>query len=97
MWLGPLHELVVIGGSDEAASRAVLDEIQRTYLPHRVLAYRPTAMPASDMSKHLAPVFTGRTAVDGQPTLYVCENFACQAPRVGAAAIRAALEELKKA
>ena len=26
----------------------------------------------------------GKTAIDGKATLYVCENFACQAPLVGA-------------
>jgi hypothetical protein len=29
----------------------------------------------------------GKSAVDGQPTLYVCQNFACQQPMHGKEAI----------
>jgi uncharacterized protein YyaL (SSP411 family) len=94
MWLGPMQELVLVGGSDESENRAILAEIQRAYLPHCVLAYRgATAGPAND-SPQLAPLFAGRNAIDNQPTLFICQNFACQAPLVGAASIRQAIAAL---
>jgi uncharacterized protein YyaL (SSP411 family) len=93
LWLGPVQELVLLGGADDEANREVLLAIQRAYLPNRVLAYRPTRA-ADPADSPLATLFAGRTAVDGQPTLFICENFTCQAPVVGVEAIRKAIAEL---
>jgi len=102
LWLGPLSELVLIGGKSEPESRAILDEIQRAYLPNCVLAYRPdeAGQPSdrpSATSQHLEPLFSGRKTIDNQPTLYVCQNFTCQQPVVGADAIRATIQRLAAA
>jgi hypothetical protein len=40
--------------------------------------------------EELLPLLEGKTA-QGTVTTYVCENFACQAPLVGAEAVQAAL------
>jgi hypothetical protein len=42
----------------------------------------------------LDEIFEGKESSDGQPVLYVCQNFACQAPAVGLAAIKAGLEAI---
>ena len=97
MWLGPMQELVLIGGQNESEDRQLLDEIRQHYLPNCVLAYRPTAanpQSAIRISQSLEPLFAGRTAIENQPTLYICQNFACQTPVVGSAAIRQALAKL---
>jgi uncharacterized protein YyaL (SSP411 family) len=39
----------------------------------------------------LCPLLQARSALDGQVTLYQCENFSCQQPLVGQAAVRAAI------
>ncbi|MDX1945498.1 MAG: thioredoxin domain-containing protein [Pirellulaceae bacterium] len=99
LWLGPVRELVLIGGADEAHNAAALQTIRQRYLPNVVLAYRPVGgSPKSEVqkSKSLAPLFAGRTAIEGQPTLYICQDFACQAPAVGLESIRAALDGLAK-
>jgi len=88
MWLGPMQELVLIGGRDQEKNEELRGVLQTGYRPNAVIAYRPAA---SGQSPHLESLFAGRTAVNGQPTLYICENFTCQAPIVGAEAIRKAL------
>ena len=100
MWLGPFQEMVLIGGDDETESQAVLANLQRTYLPNRVLAYRGREMPQGAdaprspiRSPLLEPLFAGRSAVDGQPTLFICQNFTCRAPIVGQEAIAAAIQQ----
>ena len=96
MWLGPMLELVLIGGNDAAENAALLEEIQRAYLPNRVLAYRAGELAGGrdSRSTHLETLFASRSAIDHQPTLYICQNFTCQQPVFGAASIRQAIERL---
>jgi uncharacterized protein YyaL (SSP411 family) len=97
MWLGPIQELVLMGGANESANEELITSLRRAYMPNVVLAYRPgdeRACNERGKSALLDPLFEGRSAIDNQPTLYVCENFACQAPAVGVAAIREAVSRL---
>lgn len=87
--LGPTPELVLLGG-DEQATADVLSALRRRYLPNRVLARRPSVQ----QSAALDELFAGKTSSASDPTLYVCENFACQEPAVGREAALAALEKL---
>ena len=50
--------------------------------------------PGVPHSAYLDELFLGKSSSDGQPVLYVCQNFACQAPAVGLATIEARLEKL---
>jgi uncharacterized protein YyaL (SSP411 family) len=84
--LGPTPELVLVGPTRGEAD-AVLSNLRRRYVPNRVLASRPSA--SSAQSEHLSGILAERSAVDNQPTLYICQNFTCQAPLVGPAAIAA--------
>jgi uncharacterized protein YyaL (SSP411 family) len=98
LWLGPMKELVIIGGEDNAANKEAVAVMRRwTYLPNAVRAYRPDERYRKTdvaLSDALAPLFADRSAIDGQPTLYVCENFACQTPVAGMDAIRATIQSL---
>ncbi|TWT88490.1 Glycosyl Hydrolase Family 88 [Pseudobythopirellula maris] len=87
--LGPSRELVLVGGGDDA--KKIAGEIRRRYLPRCVLAMRTGEEYRSPL---LAGAFEGKEAIGGEPTLYVCENHACQAPVAGAEAIRQTLSTL---
>jgi uncharacterized protein len=92
MWLGPMQEWVLIGGPNDGENEAVLAAAQRAYAPNRVLTFRPgskTQGADAPRSPLLEPLFAGRTAIDNQPTMFVCENFTCQSPIIGRAAIEA--------
>ena len=88
---GPTPELVLVGGSDSQRAAAV-SQVWHHFLPNRVLASRPAT--GSTQSPALAAIFEGKDITAVEPTLYVCEDFACQAPVSGAPAIRAAIEKL---
>ena len=93
--LGQTRELVLVYEQDIAELNTVLRELHGRFLPNCVLAVRQ--IPASSNQKTsnlLDPAFAGKTVIDGQPTLYVCENFACQKPVSGMNAIREKLDEL---
>jgi uncharacterized protein YyaL (SSP411 family) len=86
--LGPTPELVLVGGDERAAE--VLSSLHRRYLPNRVLARRPSVQ----QSAALDEMFAGKASSASVPTLYICENFACQEPAVGKEGALAALEKV---
>lgn len=90
--LGPVREIVVIGDSRAGDTAAALAGLRRRYLPNRVVACRHPGV--TEGSPHLAPLFQGKTPGGVEPTVYVCEGFACQAPVAGLAATDALWESL---
>lgn len=91
-WKGPTPELVLLGSDDSQANDALLALLHARYLPHRAVAFRgPTQGNKSDL---LSPAFHGKRAEQNEPTLYICQDFSCQAPIVGAERIQSAIDEL---
>jgi uncharacterized protein YyaL (SSP411 family) len=70
----PPREIAVIGPPDSAVAQAALAPFE----PNAVVAFGP-----SDE----VPLLKGKDYVDGQPAVYVCESFACQAPITEPAAL----------
>jgi uncharacterized protein YyaL (SSP411 family) len=95
-YIGPAHELVLVGDMSRDDTNQAIVAIHRRYLPCSILAARDTraADSAGEQSRHLEEIFTGRESFDGQPVLYVCQNFACQEPAVGLAAIEEQVAKL---
>ncbi len=73
-YFSPAREVAVIGGPDTEVARAAL----AAFDPNAVVAFGPS----DDV-----PLLQGKDFVDGRPVVYVCENFACQAPITEAAAV----------
>ena len=93
LYLGPTPELAVVGDPEDELTKSVLGNIQRRYWPRRALACRADGcVPRS--SAWLDPFFDAKTTPKGEVSLYVCQNFSCQAPIVGTAAIGTRLDEL---
>jgi uncharacterized protein YyaL (SSP411 family) len=67
LYFAPPRELAVIGPPDADVARREL----AAFDPNAVIAFGP-----SDE----VPLLRGKEKVDGRPAVYVCENFACQAP-----------------
>ncbi len=75
LYLSPPREIAVVGAPSDEVARAALAGFD----PNAVVAFGP----ADDV-----PLLEGKTAIDGKPTVYVCERFACQAPVTDPAAFR---------
>jgi hypothetical protein len=82
--LGPTQEVAVIGGSDGLETRRALDAIQKAFRPNQVLALHDARLGAVP---DFIPLLKDKPALDAAVTVYVCENFACRAPLVGAEAV----------
>jgi uncharacterized protein len=95
-YLGPAHELVLVGELTKQPTRDAIDSLHQRYLPRSVFAVRDSKPVASaPRSAQLDAIFMGKSSSDGQPVLYVCQNFACQAPAAGLAAINSQLDKLE--
>ncbi|MCR4413577.1 MAG: thioredoxin domain-containing protein, partial [Thermoguttaceae bacterium] len=81
--LGPTPEVVVLGSLDEAATGEVLDRLRRRYIPDKIVAFRRDASTGGRRSPALEGIFGGKASIPPGPTVYVCENFTCQAPVSG--------------
>ena len=81
-YLGPVQEFAVVGDVGSAEVHRVLRAIQATFRPGKAVA--------AGIGDEV-PLLAGKEAKDGV-TLYLCENFACQAPIAGVEAAVAALQ-----
>lgn len=78
--LGPTPELVLLGNLANPATVDALSELRKRFLPNKVVALRASQESRGNL---LDELFKGRTPHANEPTLYVCENFACQSPVSG--------------
>ena len=89
-YVSTAKEVAVIGPPDDPATSELLRTVNGRYIANRVLAGADGAESATSSG---LPLLEGRGLVDGQPTAYVCENYACQLPVTDAAALAAQLDE----
>ncbi len=82
-WLGALDfylsspkEIALIGDPGAQATRALVAEVYREYLPNRVFLGVDDGRGAVSG----LPLLEGRGLIDGRPTAYVCENYVCRLP-----------------
>ena len=67
LYLATPKEIAIVGPPEAPVARAALEPFD----PNAVVAFGP----ADEV-----PLLEGKEAVDGQPTVYVCERFACRQP-----------------
>ena len=94
MFLGPTPEIVLLG-DDAQATITAIRALHRGFLPNRVLAFRPAAGDRY-RSPALDTAFSNKQPSSPGPTLFVCQNFACQAPVSGLQAVLEAIERLSE-
>ena len=88
--LSPPREVAILGSRRESATAELLHVLFNTWLPNKVVAARDPAdtTPADDLI-----LLQGRAMVDGRPTVYVCENYACRSPVSDPDSLRRLLRE----
>src|SRR5262249_9723224 len=86
--LGPVEELAIVGDPKDEETKRALRIIRGQFRPNKVVALKA---PDDDAAERVIPLLAGKEA-SGGVTTYSCQNFTCQAPLVGAAALEAALK-----
>ena len=93
-YLSTTKEIAVIGDTGDPATRALLSEVYRHFLPNRVLVGRSgNDGAASPGELDVIPLLDGRDMLDGRPTAYVCQNYVCQLPVTDPSALAKQLVE----
>ncbi len=80
MYLGPTPEIVIVADPAAKETASLLADLQHRYWPNKVVARRSD--PAVGSSQ-MAALFAGKQRSAAGPTVYLCQDFACQAPVVG--------------
>jgi uncharacterized protein YyaL (SSP411 family) len=86
--LGPVAEVAVVGDPQAEETRRVLRALRSGFRPHQVVALKA---PGAAAPENLLPLLADKEA-RGPVTTYVCRDFTCQAPLVGADAAEQALQ-----
>lgn len=73
------REIVIAGAGDDSEVQRMLAAVRQTYLPNSILLFVPDGEEGERL-RSLLPALQDKTAINGKPTAYVCENFACQQP-----------------
>jgi uncharacterized protein YyaL (SSP411 family) len=92
LYLGPTYELALMGTGQNGERQQVLAHLGQKFLPNRVLAARSNG--SEPRSPQLEPLFAGKETKGDSLRLFVCENFACQAPVEGREKIEQKLDQL---
>ena len=77
--VGPSLEVVVAGKRGETATEQLLRAIHSSFLPNKVLLFRPADDEEPEIAK-LAPFVQNQGLVKGKSAVYVCRNQACELP-----------------
>jgi uncharacterized protein YyaL (SSP411 family) len=88
-YLGQVQEFAVVGDPAAEETRRVLRAIRRGFRPSKVVALKNAEKDEGKIDE-LLPLLQGKSAA-GTVSLYICQNFTCQAPLVGAEDVEAAL------
>ena len=75
---GPSYEVLVFGDENNLKTQKMLEDIQSLYMPNRVMVYGKNG---NQNLKNIIP-FVGFYSPedDGNPKVYVCQNFSCKLP-----------------
>jgi len=85
-WHAGTSQIVIVGTRDAAAP--LLSEVARHYLPFAIVI----PVSAGERPREIADLTVSMQMKDGQPTAYVCRDFACREPVTTADALGAQLE-----
>jgi len=88
--IGPSQEIVVAGDPTLTNTQAMIHAVQRSFLPNKVLLLRSQGTEGKRLAS-LSPFVEAMSSMNNQPTVYVCENYACKTPIKDVDALKAIL------
>ena len=77
--IGPSREIVIAGDPDSDITVRMIEKIHARFLPNKILMLRG---PRGNLDQliELSPFVEPLLPIEGRPTAYVCEQYACKTP-----------------
>lgn len=85
---GDALEVVIVGDPVRLETGELIRAVRSVYAPHKTVLQKA---PGFGALGELAPFTKEMNLVDGAPAVYICRNFACEAPLTDPAAVRQVL------
>jgi hypothetical protein len=92
-WHAGVQQIVLVGSRQDAAVWEMAGVVSRHHLPFAVTIIAEPGSHQERLAKTI-PLIGAMTMNDGQPTAYVCRDFACQEPISGPGAVEALSDSL---
>jgi len=77
--VGPSKEIVIAGDPALEATQAMVTAIQKAFMPNKVLLLRHQGEERKRLAA-LSSFVEAMVPIDNKPTVYICEQYACQRP-----------------
>ena len=76
-YLSSPTEIAIVGGAKQQNTRTLLETVNLTYIPNKIIAGYDPSKPESF---HNIPLLEDKTTIGTKPTAYLCKNYVCQLP-----------------
>jgi len=77
--LGNPYEIVLVGNSQSADTKAMLKALRKQFIPNKAVILCPTEVESPEIVR-LADYTRDMSSIDGKTTAYVCQNYSCKQP-----------------
>ena len=77
--LGKATQVFIVGRRDDPAAARMVREVRRRYSPHRVMMFLEPGVTQERLAA-LFPFVGSLSMQGGQPTMYICTEYACRLP-----------------
>ncbi len=78
--VGPSYEIVLVVNKRDERADKMIQAIREPYIPNKVVLLRVEDGTIDKRLNTLAEFTEMQSSIDGEPTVYVCRNFSCNAP-----------------
>jgi hypothetical protein len=77
--IGPSYEIVIVGDKNDKKTKEIIQSINSIFNPNKVIILKEIKS-KDKLIENLIPFTKNYSQVDGQSTIYICENHQCQLP-----------------
>ncbi len=78
--IGPVKEFVVVAERESNSVKEIFTRIHQHFIPHKVIVFCPLKNEQSKELEAMIPLTREKRGIQGQTTIYVCENHVCHEP-----------------